>query len=511
MSRKRPGVLDRVLRSVGLARLPARSTRTFYAGAATNRLNLDWVLGPASADDEVKADGRKLRDRARQLRRDNPWAARFVALQVEGILGAHGIAMQARVGTTRDTPHSRANDLLESRFARWGESFADVAGRLSFGEHVRLAVETWKAEGEAFIELVPMSTARNPFGFALRALDPDQIDDTYNAKPEGARAEVKMGVELDALGAPVAYHVWTRHPSEATTGGTRERRRIPASQIIHLGRSTRVGQTRFVTPFAPVLQDLKMLGGLQEAVLVLQRTAACKMGFLSVDPELTSPLEAEPGGTVPWDAEPGKIEQLPLGMQFTPWDPGQPGQEYDPFTKNVLRAIAAGLGVSYASLTGDLSEANYSSARVGMLSERDGYARDQRYLIAALHRRVYAEWLAWAFLSGALAELAPGGVDRYPVEWIPRPFPWIDPLKDIEASLLEVAAGVNSLTDIAAGQGRDFADVIQKRKQELALAREAGVTLSLGAAEPPPPPAPASDAPPPARALAIARSLPPLP
>lgn len=496
-------MLDRVLRSVGLARVSAaRATRTFYAGAASNRLNLDWVLGPSSADDEVKADGRKLRDRARALRRDNPWAARFVALQVEGILGAHGITMQARVGTTRGEVNERTNALLESRFDRWSENFADVAGRLSFAEHVRLAVETWKTEGEAFVELVPMSPTRNPFGLALRALDPDQIDDTLNQVGKPGVPEIRMGVELDDLGTPVAYHVWTRHPSETVQGGSRQRRRVPASQVIALGRISRAGQTRAVTPFAPVLQDIKMLGGLQEAVLVLQRTAACKMGFLSVDPEQTNPLEAETGaGSVPWDAEPGKIEQLPAGMQFTAWDPGQPGQEYDPFTKNVLRAIAAGLGVSYASLTGDLSEANYSSARVGMLSERDGYARDQQYLIAVLHRRVYAAWLEWAFLSNALPELSAGGADRYPVEWIPRPFPWIDPEKDITASLLEVGAGVNSLTDIAAGQGRDIADVLAKRKRENALAADAGVTLSLGPGAPAAPPP--TDAPPADRAAAL--------
>jgi lambda family phage portal protein len=376
--RKRPGILDRALALVGLKRNVPTQTRSFFGGAAGNRLNLDWVMGPSSVDDEVKADGRKLRDRARSLRRDNPWAARYVALQVEGILGAHGITMQARVGTTRGDVNERTNALIESRFDRWAESFADVAGRLSFAEHVRLAVETWKCEGEAFLEIVPLPLSENPFGFALRALDPDQIDDTLNHGPAAGVNEIKMGVELNARGRPLYYHVWTRHPSETAPGGKRSREKIPASRIIHLGRPSRAGQTRTVTPFAPVLQDLKMLGGLQEAVLVLQRTAACKMGFVSVDPELTDPLKADDGNaSVNWDAEPGRIEQLPLGMQFTPWDPGQPGAEYDPFTKNVLRAIAAGLGVSYASLTGDLSEANYSSARVGMLSERDGYSRDR--------------------------------------------------------------------------------------------------------------------------------------
>ena len=399
-----------MLNRVGLARASRPATRSFFAGAALNRLNLDWVLGPFSADDEVKADGRKLRDRARQLRRDNPWAARYVALQVEGILGAHGVMMQARVPVTRKDDsgnlklNERANDTLEARFKQWsGRRTADVAQRLSFPRIAQVVVETWKTEGEAFLEIVPLPTTRNPFGVALRVLDPDQVDDTLNQAGKPGQPEIKMGVEMDEFGAPAFYHVWTRHPSESTVEGTRLRRRIPAAQIIHLYDVRRAGQTRGVTPFAPVMQDLKMLGGLQEAVLVLQRTAACKMGFITVDPEQTSPLAPEAGdASVVMDAEPGRIEQLPAGMQFQSWDPGQPGAEYDPYTKNVLRGIAAGLGVSYASLTGDLSEANYSSARVGMLSERDAFCRDQQALIEALYARVYAAWLEWGFLSGAL-------------------------------------------------------------------------------------------------------------
>ena len=53
-----------------------------------------------------------------------------------------------------------------------------------------------------------------------------------------------------------------------------------------------------------------------------------------------------------------------------PLDPSQPSGVYADFTKTVLRCIASGHGLAYASLPNELREANYSSARVGLLIER---------------------------------------------------------------------------------------------------------------------------------------------
>lgn len=494
-------LLDRALGAVGLARKPRTVQRSYYAAAAYNRLNADWIMGPSSPDQELRADLRKLRDRARQLRRDNPFAARYVQLQEHGIIGPHGMTLQARVINARSKPNLRANALIEEAWATWARpESCTVDGRLGFAEVERAIVGVWKGEGEALVQLVEQDrTPSNPFGFALQLIDPDLLDETFNDVPRTGRGEIRMGVELDAVGRPVAYHLFTAHPAEVgASSAERTRRRIPASQIVHVYRPSRAGQTRGVTGFAPVMGKLKMLDGLEEAVLVLQRAAACKMGFLVVDPEKSAALEPETGATaVSWDAEPGKIEQLPAGFDFRTWDPGQPGADYDPFTRNVLRSIAAGLGVSYASLSGDLSQANYSSARVGMVDERDGYKADARFLVALFHDRVYRAWLRASLLNGAIP-LPAEDPSRYPADWQARGFDWIDPEKDITASLLEVAAGVNTLTDIAASKGRDYADLIAKRQTEIALAKSAGVPITLGPAEPKPAPEPAPANEPPA-------------
>ena len=472
MAAKR-GFVTRVLEAFGLQ----RTTRSYYAGAAGGRLNADWILGPSSANDEVRADALILRQRARDLRKNNSLGARYVKLQVHGILGPSGVSLRAVVPNTRGNVNEGASTAIETAWRLWGAAeICDVRGLMAWPELERLVVETWKTDGEALVQLVP--GANNGWGFAVQVLDPDQLDDTYIVAESVTTNAVTMGVEHDRTGRPLAYHILEKHPSELASP---TRRRVPADQIIHVFTPSRVGQSRGVSPLAPVMRSMKMLGGMQEALLVLMRTAACKMGFWIPNAQYDGPMPTAQGDiNRRMDAEPGLIEQGPPGYDFQPWDPGQPGDNAAAFILESKRDIAAGLDVSHAALTGNLAEANYGSQRVGMTLEREGYKRDTAYLARTLHDRVFATWLSWAILSGKLqisASIAQLGAEV--AEWQARAFDWIDPAKDIDAALAEVDAGLNSLTRIAASKGRDINDVLAERKAEQDKAAALGVSLIL--------------------------------
>ncbi len=124
-----------------------------------------------------------------------------------------------------------------------------------------------------------------------------------------------------------------------------------------------------------------------------------------------------------------------------------------------------------------------------------------------MHDVVFARWLRSAVLYGAInvpAQVAMMGSEV--AEWQARAFDWIDPIKDIDAALAEVNAGLNSLTRIAASKGRDFADLVAERKAEQALAASAGVTLTLSKNAPPalPPGAPTDEQ---AREMRLVRAV----
>ncbi len=164
----------------------------------------------------------------------------------------------------------------------------------------------------------------NPYNFALQFLDPDQLDTNYYLYKMQNGNEIRMGVEVDPYGKPVAYHFWNRHPAESTVRPL-ARVRISADEIIPLYLPERVMQSRGVSPMVPSILSMHMLGKYSEAELVAARVGAAKMGFFEAtadDTQYTGERDEEQ--RIKMNAEAGTIEQLPQGLTFKAWDPQHP-------------------------------------------------------------------------------------------------------------------------------------------------------------------------------------------
>jgi lambda family phage portal protein len=146
-----------------------------------------------------------------------------------------------------------------------------------------------------------------------------------------------------------------------------------------------------------------------------------------------------------------------------------PDGQFEPFLRAMLRAIAAGVGCSYETVSRDFSQTNYSSSRLSLLEDRDHWRILQNWLIENLHQRVFEVWLDMAVLSGALPlanyELQ---ADRYKaVRWMPRGWAWVDPAKEVEAYAMAVRNGFKTLSEVVAEQGGDVEELMRARRQEL--------------------------------------------
>jgi lambda family phage portal protein len=467
-------VFDGLKRWFGIA--PKAETKRSYIGAAVNRLNGDWLSsGALSADDAIRFNTRTLRDRARELVRNHANAHRFPQLVSENVIGDSGITLQARITSTRGSYHTALNGAIEQAWEEWGRTSASVDGIDSWLDLQRLIVETEAVDGEVLVRLV--RGFPNKFGFALQVIDADLLDETYNVRPGDGQNAIKGGVEMDAWGRPIAYWLWTAHPSESNPRRTRER--VPASEVIHHFDRERPGQTRGVTRMAAVITELHNLGEYRRAELMAARTAAAKMGFIKTTADSGALLGDGTMTPTTWDAEPGVIERLGPGEAFEGWDPSHPTSAFAEFDRACLRSGATGLGVRYSGFSGDYSQANYSSERAASLDERGKWQQEQQRLIDRVHRRVFRAWLQMASLSGVIPVQATQAPDTA-FQWLPRRWPWVDPQKDLEAGLAAVAAGLTSLTRLAAEQGRDLEDVLRERQREEQLAASLGVSLTLG-------------------------------
>ena len=452
------------------------------------------------SDQELVADLKTLRTRSRDLARNNPYLVRFLNSAEENVVGPNGIGMRAQLTDGAGAPDRTANRRIEDAWKFFCDSVS-VDGRHSMTDFAQMLMNLWPEDGEAFVR--KRFSRRFRFGFALEFTDPDLVDELYNrafAETAGMN-EIRLSVEVDELGRRVGYWVYPKPPVYGQL--TRERSFVPAGAMLHIGVGRRANQTRFAPWVHPVMPALKMLDGLDEAELVASRTAAAKMGWLVQAREGNAgPLPGEiradgTRGPVPMEATPGSIAMAPPGYTFEGWDPQHPTTAFASFHAAIVRKIAAGLGVSYTTLANDPGDANFSSARIALQTERMLWRKTQQRLIRMFLQPVFDEFLRTAPLTGEL-DLGPRpDVDRLRrVTWEVPGWDYVSPLEDVQAAILAIENNLDSPQRIVGQRGLDFErDVVNARRAANELIAEAGLEPATGNTKPAIEPAPATKTP----------------
>lgn len=451
-----------------------------YAGADWGRLTADWVASSTSADSEIHSSLVRLRNRSRQLCRDNDYARGALRTITNNVIG-QGIPFQSQVKMRRgDRLDESTNDKIEEAWREWAsKEYCDVAGKLSWCQIQRVAIRSVVESGEILIRKVKQPFGGSSIPFALEVIESDQLAEDYNSSY--GNNEIRMGVEVDKWCRPVAYWIRTAHPGDyqfASRRNSARLERVAADEIIHLFLTDRPNQSRGIPWFHSCLKRMRDLGGYEEAEIVAARATASIMGFIETpDGELLG--EEVQDGERLRSLSPGTIELLAPGEKFSGFAPSRPNSGFDSFTRMMLRGMAAGIGISYENLSADYSQSNYSSSRLALLNDRDTYRALQTWVMASLHQPVYEAWLEMAVLSGRI-DLANYEIDprRYEaVRWQPRGWSWVDPQKEINATISAIGAGLTTLTDEIAKQGGDIEDLLKTRKRELDMATAYGLSL----------------------------------
>ena len=476
----RSGALARISAAWGVLRgRPQR--RSAFKAADVNRTVLDWVTGDSAIDDDLRFNLARLRSRARDLERNSPVARHFLRMVAVNVVGPNGVRCRPQIRQADDTLDREANRFVLDAWTDWSRA-ATIGGRVTFNSFSRQVIRGVARDGEAFVRL--WRGFDNRFGFALEYIDPMLVDESYNKPPDQSGNEVRLGIEVDEFGRPLAYHVWDS-PQRLIGSSSRNRLRIPADQMLHIYDPEQANQSRGVSWMVAVMQPMKMLDGYREAEVVAARLGAAKMGFFQRKEGLdTSTLSPDERGNLEMEANPGTFLVLPDGYEVSAWTPDHPSSAYASFVKDKMREIATGLGVSYNSLASDLEGVNYSSMRSGLLIERDLWRTYQNWWIDSVLTPVYREWIAATSLrsitSGGAEGVAVGGVDIYaPPRWSPRGWPWVDPLKDVQATKEAIEAGLGSRHQALAEQGLDYEETLEELAVEDELAAEYGVDVEV--------------------------------
>ncbi|AUM72964.1 phage portal protein [Paracoccus jeotgali] len=454
------GIVDRAVAAfspeVALRRLYARSAidrMRGYEAASKGRGTAGWRANGNSADQEIALAGPVLRDRMRDLVRNNPMAAQAVQVLVNNIVG-YGIRPRAATGDRE------LNQRIDALWRRW-ERDCDEHGHTNFQGILALAVRQMIEGGEVFAIARPTTRRRGglvPLRIELREadhLDASRIDNGATGN------RIEQGIEFDRKGRRVAYWMFPDHPGGPSTVFARrfESERIPAERVAHLFERQRV-QSRGVPWGAPAMRHIRDLDDWQNAELVRKKTEACLVGivFGAEDSEQgIAPAVEDADGNRIEQFEPGLIAYARNGKDIKFNQPSATSGIGE-WLRAQQHLISSGFRVPYALMTGDMSQANFSSTRAGLNEFRRMIEQVQwQTVIPMFCERIWDWFVEYARIEGLLP------IDgEFIAEWGTPRFESVNPLQDAQADLLEVRAGFSTIPQQIARRGYDPDEILEE-------------------------------------------------
>jgi len=437
--------------------------RRYDAGSKTARMS-GWVTPTSDANSSI-TNPATIRARARDLVRNNAWASKGVNVITNNCVG-YGIRAQLKAGSQLRTRQA------QSIWQQWAETTAcDADGMHDIYGLQAIAFRSLVESGEVLVRMRPRRIEDGlPLPFQIQLLEADMLADDRRAIPLGGNT-IHNGIEFDSLGRRVAYHLYKTHPGSTDNVFGQlfntDISRVDAREIIHIFRKDRPGQDRGVSWLAPVVRTLFDLGLYEDGTLKRVQLGSLFAGFISSDDP--SAFGDELDDELP-DLQPGTMYMLKPGqsVQFN-----SPPEPHDPaFRDATLRAVAAGLGITYESLTGNLSEVNFSSARMG--AHEMGRNLDT-WLWNLFIPRFCNGVFGW--FKDMLATAQGFNTSDLSVEWTPPARTLVDPAKEWKALQTAVRSGFMSLPEAIRSQGYDPDSVLAEQAEYLAKLDAAGVIV----------------------------------
>lgn len=469
----------------GVARMffPLNRPERIEAGNPAGRRLASVPSTAVAINSLIRVYGRTVIGRSRYLCTNNPYATAAKETFVSSLVGS-GIKPSSLM------VDKEAKKVLQELWLDWTDE-ADHDGTTDFyGLQALAAAELFEA-GECFIRI--MRTEDNltvPFRLQLIPSEMLPYDGQVTSKAAGTN-RIDLGVEFDAKGKRVAYHFLVEHP---TNGGVYVRtERVPAEEVLHLYRPIRAGQIRGLPQSVSSMARMAMLDLYDDAELERKRTTANFAAFIvkqaSDEDDDGGPLGfgSASGSSSPNEVamEPGAMIDLAPGEDVRFSEPADVGQTYDPFQYRTLLQIASGMGVPYATMTGDLMRANYGSIRAGEVQHRRRMTAYQHHVMVFQFCRPV--WRLFTRLA-TLEELSPWTPSDFVanereltrVKWIPPKWDWVDPLKDRQAEALAVAMGFKSRDDVIEEEGYDPEEMDERIAASQQRARDLKLVLGEG-------------------------------
>lgn len=495
---------------------PVLNTRSrAFTGASTTHPSLArWQPRNYSPAEALHGSRNTLVSRIHDLARNDGWASAALSRNIDSAIGA-GWRLSAkpnarRLGIDQKAAEELADE-IEAAFEEYAEDprfYCDLQRRNYLGGLVALGYRHRLADGEAFA--VIHWKPERPYATTIEIIHPDRCV-TPRGRIEGKG--VRSGVELGQHGEPIGYHFLVAHPGETTMFAatiSRETVYIPRETdfgrpiVVHAFEGTEAGQVRGVPLMAPIMKKLRMLGRYDEAELQASLLNAVLAAFITTpyDPELVAgsigrmdeltphqQMRLDMYGEAPINLEGVQLNFLAPGDKAEFLNPRHPNSVFEQFERTALRNIASATGLSYEQLSMDWSQSNYSSARAALLEVWRGLTARREYFARTFMQPIYGAWLEEAIDKRAIR--LPKGAPAFreavgawtKAKWIGPARGWVDPVREANAAVARINAGLSNYERECAEQGIDY----QENFRQIAREREEMKKLGLSFSDTPAP------------------------
>lgn len=490
--------LERVRSRMALSSLSAPG---YITPGKNKRTMKAWFTSGGSADYDMLA-GQELefsRRGSRDLYMNTPVATGALRRLKTNVLGK-GLKLQSRIDRKFLGLSDEAADTWERKAERewnlWSNSKeCDITRTNNFNQLQKLSFLSKLMSGDVFCLLPHKKVKGLPYSLHIQLIEGDQVSNPSNYENLWT-SKIRAGVEIDVNGAPVAYHIRTKHPGD--TDIEQKWVRVPAfgqrsgrRNVLHLFDKERPGQRRGMPFLAPVMEQLKQLTRLADAELMAALINAFFTVFIKNSPE-TRPLGE---GYVPGEQvsdtstdEGEKVYEMGAGnfitldeneeAQFA--DPKRPNDSFQPFFTAMVKQLGVSMEIPYEVLMMCFNS-NYSASRAAILAFWKTVTDKRADFITDFNQPVYEEFLTEAVSLGRLA--APGFLID-PLKkaawcgsrWGGPGQGQIDPLKETKASRERIAGRFSSHEDESQRMDTDDWEATMNRlSREETLLEEKGL------------------------------------
>jgi len=454
------------------------STRRFE-GADRGRRTKGWITVGGSPNAEARTALHVLRDRCRDLKRNNPWGASAIRILVSNIVGT---GITPRFIGTNTAQETAASDL----WREWStDPFQiDADGRCDFAGLQSAATEEMVEAGEGLMRRRRRrASSDRVVPLQIQLLEPDHIDTARDGEVDAkSNSRTVLGIKFNRNAERRSYWLYPEHPGSIGFIRRVVSEEVPAAEIRHMYRLDRVGQVRGIPWGSPAVLRIHGLDAYEDSESMRNIVATSYAGFVK-DIDGGAALGAlGPSGALPDvndleqeidEIESGTIQYLDPGKDITFTTPPQ-NETFPEYVRVQLRAIAKAYGVTYEQLAGDLSNVNFSSARMGWIDFQSDVERWRRQIVIPHFCEPTLRWFTQTAAAAGL--IAPEGL-RW--EWTPPKRTMVDPRTDVNMEIAMVRAGMKSLSAAVGSMGFDLRQVLEELAKDLEFAKSLGLVLQV--------------------------------